>query len=130
MWIREKKAWESLRVILIDVSVEDYKAYRRERRSSLLDLGTEIEMSVIFSHVSGKYHGQWSDLCHAVKADLYDHDVRGDYGNGKAIEKWRSLLSEWGNVIGKSKFPRADSLYPPPRILYLLLNLLTRWTSR
>ncbi len=103
-WIREMHQWESLYIVLFDLSVEEFEKLRKEKCPTLLKLSKEIRMR-LFDEGRGVFD-TFPHLSNAVKADLYNIDTEEG-----GIEKWISFLQEWSKNREKNSVLRADSLY-------------------
>lgn len=102
-WLRRHGMWESLWIILYDISVPEYYAAFREALFPLPDIGSGI---VLLEYAAGKgKFARWSHLCHSLKA----HIVKVDREH--AIDQWRKLLTDWES-LEEREFPKADTVYP------------------
>lgn len=108
LWLRKSGYWESLWVVLVDLSLSDYKktvkSDPRLHELANLDLGADITCFE-WSGGSSRF-GTWPNLCNIVKAGIVEHD------NDDAISKWEKFLENWDER--GSSFPPSSSLYRKP----------------
>jgi TPR repeat protein/serine/threonine protein kinase len=97
-WLRDNCYWESLWIVLLDISLEEYNDVRREKRPSLPAIGKQNRL-YLFNSV----YMDPPNLAHILKKDLVDHDKEKN-----TIDKWRHFLDDWQQ---HKDFPRGDRLY-------------------
>ena len=89
---RENYGWQSLWVILYNISVSEYDQHRVTH--DLPDLGNEVVVYEWLNHgASGKYH-RWSNLCENLGLSLVAHDDKDG-----AKEKWTRFTKDHGEGL-------------------------------
>lgn len=100
-WIREHYEWETLWVVLFDLSLTNYD--RAHKTRNLPDIGKEIVVFEWFKG-EGKYK-RWRQLCEHVTTSIVKHDI-----DRAAVEKWKLFLQQWDQHTSRD-FPRPAMLY-------------------
>ena len=106
-WLRaqgSERRWESLWIVLYDISVDEYSEISRcEENLRLPPLNADIVL-MEFASGTGKYES-WPHLCHLLKASIVEHD-----SNQLAIQRWQTFLENW-QERHESDFPLVTGLY-------------------
>ena len=105
-WIQENFEWRSMPVILFNISVDEYKDFRKNKRPTLPNLG---KSTVMYEWRDGgnDLFDSWEQVCDTVKADLITADT-----DKRAVQKWTNFLMGWeSHVTGAGGLPLAGSLY-------------------
>lgn len=100
-WIRKNYGWESAWFILLDLTLEEYKDYREERRPCLPDIGKQHKL-YLYNEGNSEYYDM-PFLYDRLKSDLFDSDKEKG-----AIEKWEKFLDNWQS---NENFPKSRKLY-------------------
>lgn len=115
-WIRRQPyAWESLFVVLYEVTVKEYAAAMKAcslqlptlpdmvevPKESLPDIGRHVVVRE-WSKTRSCGYKTWDHLCHDMKAEMIDYD------NKHAVSNWGQFLEEWNEC---EDVPLADKVY-------------------
>lgn len=130
-WLRNHKQWESLWIVLHDLSVDEYKEVRSSTGDKLPEIHRHVEL---FQYDQGK--GKYVSLievCNELTSQIREHDEEN------AKSKWAGFLESWPNL---DNFPCAASIYDrtreeagclPPLMLspygLSLVNKTFKWIS-
>lgn len=122
-WINQRAgvdAWQSLYVILFDVSLEEFKEATK-KNILLTDLeGITNTATIICFHCQDRY-GSWGELQMNLLGQLQAHD-----DDNQAIRKWLLFLQRLRN---QPDFEKPEGLYEKARKLSLLQRL-DPWATR
>ena len=112
-WLRQRKQWISLWVVLYDLTVSEYTWHYNRSLEGLQDLPNlpGLGSSVTMMEWSSNQYRSRRELCLRLKGDIINHDEDG------ALMKWVTALSAWDSLT-KAGFPLASSLflYPTPQL--------------
>lgn len=103
-WLRSKTSsrWESLWVVLYDLSVDDLKLCLRNKKLSLPPLDNDLVL-IEYANGMGAYP-TWDRLVDEVAERILKQD-----GDG-ALEQWYRFLEDWDGWCFRG-YPRASNLY-------------------
>jgi len=105
-WLRKRyqNEWQSVWVVLYDISLSEYKQVRKETGERLPAIHKE---SVLLQyHEDKKKYESWIGLCHQMIHQILKHDQE------RATKHWRAFLESWcANSFVDDPFPRAGSIY-------------------
>lgn len=105
LWLRSQQPpqWESLWVVLYNMSVDDYGRIRRKRKH-LPPLDKELPLLEFFSEGGSGQFATWPDLEEELIRRIIEHD------KDSAIKQWNGCVENW-NIWCRRDFPRAHDIY-------------------
>lgn len=97
-WLQDHYGWRSLKVVFVDISINEYNEFRNNKHPGLPDLGADV---VFWESEKKEKYDSWEQVCDEIKADMVLADERG------AVDKWKQFLSDWPH----KDMPKEDGLY-------------------
>ena len=101
LWLRDHGYWTSLLVVLLDVSVEDYKTAYKSTGEQLPPIHHEIQM-LQYGQGKGSYI-YWTEACQRLMSDIAAEDEKR-----AAQSRWTELLAMDHD---EDPYPSAKGIY-------------------